>query len=59
MNDRIFRLLSKHQRLDEALRAEQARRLPDFTRLQRLKRMKLAVKDRLAALMRRRRVALS
>jgi hypothetical protein len=36
--------------VDSALRLEQARRLPDFVRLQRLKKLKLAIKDRLAAL---------
>lgn len=55
MSQHIFRLMSRHQQLDEALRDEQRRRWPDFVRLQRLKRMKLAVKDRLSALMTRRR----
>ncbi|MBU6252551.1 MAG: DUF465 domain-containing protein [Alphaproteobacteria bacterium] len=47
MSLRVFTLLLKHQRLDEALRQEQGRRLPDVFRIQQLKRMKLAVKDRL------------
>lgn len=47
MSLRVFTLLLKHQRLDEALRHEQGRRLPDVFRIQQLKRMKLAVKDRL------------
>jgi uncharacterized protein len=50
MSQLIYRLMSRHQQIDTALRREQARRLPDFARLQRLKKMKLAVKDRLAAL---------
>jgi hypothetical protein len=54
MSQQIYRLLSRHQQLDDALRHEQKRRWPDFARLQRLKRLKLAVKDRLAALMTRR-----
>lgn len=54
MSQQIFRLLSRHQQLDSALRMEQRRRWPDFARLQRLKRLKLAVKDRLSALMTRR-----
>ena len=51
MTPYIFRLLTRHQQLDDALRLEQRRRWPDFARLMRLKRMKLAVKDRLAVLM--------
>ncbi len=47
MKSYVFRLLSQHQRLDEALRSEQARRLPDTTRIQQLKKLKLAIKDRL------------
>ncbi len=47
MKTRLFSLLLKHQSLDEAVRAEQARRTPDPFRLLRLKRLKLAVKDRL------------
>jgi uncharacterized protein len=50
MSKLIFRLMSRHQQIDSALRREQARRLPDFARLQRLKKLKLAIKDRLAAL---------
>lgn len=50
MTSQIFRLLGQHQRLDEALRREQRQRLPDAMRLQRLKKLKLAVKDRLRAL---------
>ena len=50
MSKLIFRLMSRHQQIDTALRREQARRLPDFARLQRLKKLKLAIKDRLAAL---------
>ncbi|WP_367276051.1 YdcH family protein, partial [uncultured Sphingorhabdus sp.] len=39
-----------HQKLDEELRAEMRSNWPSFTRIQRLKRMKLAVKDKLQAL---------
>ena len=52
MSNHLFRLTVTHQRLDEAIRAEMKRRLPDSIRLLRLKKLKLAVKDRLAALMR-------
>ena len=51
MSDRFFHLLSRHQKLDEALRAERRRIVPDMARLQQLKRMKLRIKDRLARLM--------
>ena len=47
MSLRIFKLLMQHQRLDEALRSEQRRRLPDVYRIQKLNKLKLAVKDRL------------
>jgi uncharacterized protein len=47
MKSRIFSLLTKHQRLDDALRSEQTQRFPDLTRIQQLKKLKLAVKDRL------------
>ena len=50
MSKLIFRLMTHHQQVDSALRLEQARRLPDFMRLQRLKKLKLAIKDRLATL---------
>ena len=50
MSKLIFRLMSRHQQIDAVLRREQARRLPDFARLQRLKKLKLSIKDRLAAL---------
>lgn len=50
MRNRIYRLLTRHQRLDEELRIEQSRPRPDFARLFRLKRLKLAVKDRLVAM---------
>lgn len=47
MNDRIFRLLSRHQRVDEHIRAEMARKSPNTLRLLRLALMKRAVKSRL------------
>jgi len=43
----LFRLMQYHQKLDSELRAERARRWPDVFRIQKLKRLKLAVKDRL------------
>lgn len=47
MHDRIFRLLSRRQRLDNELRTELSRRYPNVIRLLRLKRMTLVTKDRL------------
>lgn len=42
-----FRLLQYHQKIDGELRTEIARRWPDVFRIQKLKRLKLAIKDRL------------
>jgi hypothetical protein len=36
-----------HQKIDRELRAEITRRWPDIFRIQKLKRLKLAIKDRL------------
>jgi len=47
MSSTFFKLLLKHQRLDEALSLERHRRWPDLFRIRRLSRMKQAVKDRL------------
>jgi uncharacterized protein len=57
MSASTYRLTRIHSSLDEAIRSETRRRLPDSLRLLRLKKMKLAVKDRLAALMRKNMVA--
>jgi uncharacterized protein len=48
MTDRTFRLLERHQKLDELLRRSQARRFADPFEIARLKKLKLAIKDRLA-----------
>lgn len=47
MKTKVFHLLTKHQKLDEALRVEQSRRWPDVVRIMQLKKLKLAIKDRL------------
>jgi uncharacterized protein YdcH (DUF465 family) len=47
MEDGIYRLFLKHQKIDTQLRLEQSRRAPDVLRLSQLKKMKLAVKDQL------------
>lgn len=59
MSDSIFRLLERHQKLDDALRAAQRRRWIDPFEVARIKKLKLVIKDRLARLARgpRRRAA--
>ncbi len=47
MNATLYRLTVIHRRLDEEIRRELKRRIPDSFRLLRLKKLKLAVKDRL------------
>ena len=47
MNTLLYRLSVIHKRLDEEIRRELRRRFPDTIRLLRLKKLKLAVKDRL------------
>lgn len=53
MSSATYRLTHIHRRLDEAIAGESSRRLPDSLRLLRLKKLRLAVKDRLATLIRR------
>ena len=53
MSSTAYRLTHIHRRLDEAIASEASRRLPDSLKLLRLKKLRLAVKDRLATLMRR------
>ena len=52
MSDRIYRLLERHQKLDERLRLAHSRRFADPLEIARLKKLKLAIKDRLARLAR-------
>jgi len=47
MNRLFYRLSVIHKRLDDEIRRELKRRIPDSIRLLRLKKLKLAVKDRL------------
>ena len=47
MNAMLYRLSVLHRRLDDEIRRELQRRLPDSVRLLRLKKLKLSVKDRL------------
>jgi hypothetical protein len=46
----MFLLMERHARIDDALRQEQGRRFPDPFKLRTLKKMKLALKDRLQRL---------
>lgn len=48
MSDRYFRLLERHQKLDEALRLARHKRWIDPFEIARIKKLKLVVKDRLA-----------
>jgi hypothetical protein len=52
MSSSTWRLTRTHRSLDEAIAREMRRRLPDSLKLLRLKKLRLAVKDRLARLMR-------
>ena len=54
MSDQVFLLLERHQKLDERLRRAQKRRFVDPFEIARLKKLKLAVKDALARLTRKR-----
>ena len=53
MSASTYRLTLVHKSLDEAIRRELKARVPDSLRLLRLKKLKLAVKDRLSGLLRR------
>ena len=52
MSSSAYRLTQTHRSLDDAITQEMRRRLPDSLTLLRLKKRRLAVKDRLARLMR-------
>ena len=53
MSSATYRLTNVHRSLDEAISEELRRPAPSSLKLLRLKKLRLAVKDRLAALMRR------
>jgi hypothetical protein len=54
MSDRVFLLMERHQKLDEALRLARHRKAADPLEVARLKKLKLAIKDRIAGLLHRR-----
>ena len=53
MMARIYRLSEFHQKIDERLRLEQRKRMPDTLEMSRLNRLKLRIKDRMARLLAR------
>ncbi len=55
MSITFYRLTALHRRLDDEIRSELRRRFPDSLRLLRLKKLRLAAKDRLHRLLPRRR----
>ena len=48
MSAYVYRLSLTHARLQEAIRSELKHRFPDSLRVARLKKLRLAIKDRLA-----------
>lgn len=54
MSDHLYRLLERHQRLDDRLRGLQRARWVDPFEIARLKKLKLSLKDRLATFVKRR-----
>lgn len=54
MSDRLFRLMERHQKIDRMLDDARRRRWLDPLEILKLKKMKLALKDRIAAAMCRR-----
>lgn len=54
MSDAVYRLLERHQKLDERLCLARMRVFPDPFEVARLKKLKLAIKDRIARLLPRR-----
>lgn len=57
MSDHVFRLMERHQSLDVRLCRMQRAPWPDPFEIARLKKLKLALKDRLARVLQRRTLA--
>ncbi len=53
MSDHVYRLLERHQRLDSRLHQARTRRWADPFEIARLKKLKLAIKDRVNRLLAR------
>ena len=47
MREFIYKLTLMHRKLDDEIRSELKRRFPDYIKVMRLKKLRLAVKDRL------------
>lgn len=54
MSDKMFRLMERHQKIDRLIASLHKNRFVDRLEVLRLKKLKLAVKDRLTALTRSR-----
>jgi hypothetical protein len=54
MSSLVYRLMERHQQLDEQLRSAQSRRFADPFEIRRLKTLKLMLKDRIRRLTRQR-----
>lgn len=52
MSWRTFRLTELHRKIDDLIRNEQRRTFPNPFEIMRLKKLRLAIKDRLASLTR-------
>lgn len=57
MSQRMYRLMERHQKLDSLLALARQKRWADPLEIARLKKLKLAIKDRIARLMRTRAAA--
>lgn len=57
MSDRLYRLMERHQKLDLMIAAAHGRRSGDPFELLRLKKLKLAIKDKIARAMRRQKLS--
>lgn len=53
MSEHVFRLMERHQKLDRLLQDARRRRWVDPLEILKLKKLKLAIKDRIAGAMRR------
>jgi uncharacterized protein YdcH (DUF465 family) len=54
MSERLFQLMERHQKLDALIRTASGRRHRDPFEVLRLKKLKLAIKDRMVRLLRQR-----
>ena len=53
MSEHVFRLMERHQKLDRLLEDARRRRWVDPLEILKLKKLKLAIKDRIVATLRR------